>query len=112
MVNLHGSGPWAATGSLDEKLIIWDLHHSVPRFSCDHEDGVTCLSWLGTSRYVATGCADGKVRVWDSLSGICVKTFSGHTGIIQSLAVSANGDFLVSVAFDGIGRVFRISEFK
>ncbi|KAL6579947.1 hypothetical protein OROMI_007971 [Orobanche minor] len=46
----------AATGGLDKKLIIWDQDSS-PR--CILE-GVTCLLWLGGSRYVATGCLDGK----------------------------------------------------
>lgn len=80
-------------------------------FSCGQE-GVACLSWLGSSKYVATGCVDGKVRVWDSLSGDCVRIYSGHSDAIQSLAVSANGDFLVSVSIDGTARVFEIAEFQ
>lgn len=73
---------------------------------------MTCLTWLGASRYVASGCVDGKVRVWDSLSGNCVRTFSGHADAIQSLAVSADAEYLVSVSIDGTGRVFEIAEFK
>lgn len=61
---------------------------------------------------MATGCVDGKVRVWNSLSGDCVKTFSGHHDAIQSLAVSARGDYLVSVSLDTTARVFEIAEFK
>ncbi|KAK0577198.1 hypothetical protein LWI29_029454 [Acer saccharum] len=106
------SSPWAATGSMDKKLIIWDLQHSSPRSTCDHEEGVTCLTWLGTSRYLITGSADGKVRVWDSLSGDCVRTFSGHSNVIQSISVSANRDFVVSVSLDGTARVFEIAEFQ
>ncbi|KAL0421941.1 UNVERIFIED_CONTAM: hypothetical protein Slati_3217000 [Sesamum latifolium] len=49
----------AATGGMDKKLIIWDQHSS-PRCICDHEEGVTCLQWLAGSRYIATGCLDGK----------------------------------------------------
>ncbi|KAH9616626.1 hypothetical protein KSS87_021446 [Heliosperma pusillum] len=107
-------GPWAATGSMDQKLIVWDLQHSVPRNTFLHEGGVTCLAWLGTTRFIATGCVDGKVQVWDSLSDgeNAVKTFSGHTDVIQALTISASGDFLVSVAVDGTARVFEIDEFK
>lgn len=76
------------------------------------QDGVTCLTWIGTSRFIATGCVDGKVRVWDSLSGedAAVRTFSGHTDAVQSLTVSADGKFLVSVALDETARVFEIDE--
>ncbi|GFP95700.1 transcription initiation factor TFIID subunit 5 [Phtheirospermum japonicum] len=78
----------------------------------DNEEGVSCLLWLTGSRYIATGCVDGKVRVWDSLSGDCAKIFSGHSDAVQSIAASANGDFLVSVSIDGTGRVFEIAEFR
>nr|GMD70189.1 Transcriptional repressor tup12 [Ipomoea batatas] len=70
------------------------------------------LLWLGTSRYVAAGCVDGKVRVWDSLSGDCVRTFSGHSDAIQSLAASSDGNFLVSASIDGTARVYETPEFK
>ncbi|KAI3846099.1 hypothetical protein MKW98_015468 [Papaver atlanticum] len=88
--------PFAATGVLDQKLIIWDLERSTARCSCDHEDGVSCLAWLGSSRHVVTGVLDGAVR----FSGECVQTFNGHAHAIQSLSPSANLDFLVSVSID------------
>lgn len=59
---------------------------------------------------MATGCVDGKVRVWDSLSGSCVRTFTGHSDAIQSLAMSKNGDFLVSASIDGTARVFGTAD--
>ncbi|KAG9447550.1 hypothetical protein H6P81_013678 [Aristolochia fimbriata] len=111
-IGMSRSYPWAATGSVDQKLVIWDLQHSSSRCICEHEEVVSCLSWLGTSQYVATGSVDGKVRVWDCLSGNCVKAFSGHSDAIQAIAVSANVEFLVSVAIDGTARVFEISEFR
>lgn len=80
-------------------------------YPCE-QDGVTCLSWIGDSKYVAAGCADGKVRIWDSLSGDCVQTFSGHRDVIQSVAVSADKKFLVSGSLDGTARVFDIPEFQ
>ncbi|KAF9597353.1 hypothetical protein IFM89_017256 [Coptis chinensis] len=106
---LSQSFQWVATGSMDQKLIIWDLQHSAARCTCEHEEGVTCLAWLGASPFVATGSVDGKVRIWDSLSGDCVKTFSGHSNAIQSISVSANGEHLVSVSLDGTARVFELS---
>jgi WD40 repeat protein len=76
------------------------------------QEGVTCLAWLGSSRYVVSGCVDGTVRIWDSLSGELARTFSGHIDAVQSLAVSADGNSLVSVSSDKSARVFDISMFK
>jgi angio-associated migratory cell protein len=61
---------------------------------------------------VASGCIDSKVRIWDSLSGDCSRTFSGHADIVQSLAVTADGNTIVSLSSDGSARVFDISMFK
>ncbi|XP_073125393.1 uncharacterized protein [Henckelia pumila] len=47
---VRGGYPMAATGGMDNKLIIWDLQHSSPRCTCDHEDGVICFLWLAGSR--------------------------------------------------------------
>ncbi|CAN7130082.1 unnamed protein product [Brassica rapa subsp. narinosa] len=103
--------PMAATGGMDKKLIIWDLQHSTPRFICDHAEGVTCVTWVGTSKYLATGCADGTVSVWDSLLGNCVHTFHGHQDAVQAISVSTNTDFIVSVSVDNTARVYETSEF-
>ncbi|XP_020231713.1 angio-associated migratory cell protein [Cajanus cajan] len=110
-VGFAPSGSWAAVGGMDKNLIIWDIEHLLPRGTCEHEDGVTCLAWLGAS-YVATGCVDGKVRVWDSRSGECVKTFKGHSDCIQSLSVSANRDYLVSASIDGTACAFEVENFR
>ncbi|KAL6558130.1 hypothetical protein OROMI_018480 [Orobanche minor] len=73
---------------------------------------VTCLLWLAGTRYIATGSVDGKVRIWDSLSGDCTKVLRGHSKTIKSIASSSNGEFLVSVSIDGTARVFEIAEFR
>ncbi|CAI0413865.1 unnamed protein product [Linum tenue] len=113
--------PCAATGGKDERLVIWDLERSSPRSICNLESEVTCLTWIGTSRYVAAGCADGDIVIWDALSGDKVKTFRGHSECIESLSVSCNQDFLVSGSASasgdatdshGTARVFEIAGYR
>ncbi|KAK9163052.1 hypothetical protein Syun_003954 [Stephania yunnanensis] len=74
-------------------------------------EGVTSLAWLGKSRFIAKGTADGIIPIWDSLSGDCVRTFHGHNNAIQGLSVSAT-EFLVSASLDGAARVFEIAEYR
>ncbi|KAJ3683167.1 hypothetical protein LUZ60_013394 [Juncus effusus] len=111
-IAISPSSGFVATGGMDMKLIIWELDRSSVRCICDHEEGVVCAAWLGRTKYVASGCIDGNVRIWDSLTGNCVRTFSGHSDAIQSVAISADLGFLVSVSMDGSARVFAISDLR
>ncbi|KAH9758004.1 WD REPEATS REGION domain-containing protein [Citrus sinensis] len=86
-------GKTICTGSDNATLSIWN-----PKGGENFHDGVTCLSWPGTSKYLVTGCVDGKV--------------DGHIDAIQSLSVSAIRESLVSVSVDGTARVFEIAEFR
>ncbi|KAG4990621.1 hypothetical protein JHK87_024078 [Glycine soja] len=110
-VGFSPSDSLAAIGGMDQRLVVWDIQHFLSRATCDHEGGVTCMTWVGSS-CVATGCVDGIVRLWDIRSGECVEKFRGHSDAIQSLSVSANGDYIVSVSLDHTARVFEVRMFQ
>jgi U3 small nucleolar RNA-associated protein 13 len=38
-----------------------------------------------TSSLVATGSADGTVKVWDIAGGFCTHNFKGHGGVISAV---------------------------
>ncbi|KAL5697307.1 hypothetical protein ACHQM5_030858 [Ranunculus cassubicifolius] len=102
-----------ATGGLDQGLIFSDMHNTqraVCRCICPDETNISCLQWLGASRYIVTGCTDGNILIWDRLSEKCMKTFRGHTDNITSLSVSSNGEFLVSSSMDTKVLVFKLAE--
>ncbi len=55
---------------------------------------------------VVSGSSDGRVRVWDALSGECVRELIGHTQSVHSVALSADGGRIVSGSDDGRVRVW------
>ncbi|MBP6748946.1 MAG: WD40 repeat domain-containing protein, partial [Xanthomonadaceae bacterium] len=55
---------------------------------------------------VVSGSYDGTVRVWDALSGECVRELRGHTNWVLSVALSADGGRVVSGSDDGTVRVW------
>lgn len=53
------------------------------------------------SNYVATGSADKTVRLWDVQTGNCVRLLTGHTGTVNTLAISPTGQVMASGGEDG-----------
>lgn len=52
-----------------------------------HTASVLCCQFLSRGLQVASGSADGLVRLWDVRSGECVNTFDRHEDKIWALAV-------------------------
>lgn len=98
----------AITGALDGQLIIWDLQTAVIRNTCEHDDAVLQLLWSPTSQLICSGSSDGKVRIWDPRTGNCEHVFQGHSDQIQSLALSNDGNFILSGSDDHSARVFAM----
>jgi len=61
---------------------------------------VQSLAYATDSRSIATGGADGIVRVWDLSNGKEITQFKGHDGAVVSLVYSGNGKRLVSGSAD------------
>nr|CAG8557118.1 8428_t:CDS:10 [Entrophospora candida] len=55
----------AATGSVDNKLNIWDLTTMRLRQTCQHDDAIVQLQWHHESPLITTCSVDKTVRIWD-----------------------------------------------
>ena len=57
-------------------------------------------------RTLASGSADGTVRLWDALTGAHVRTLEGHTSGVRGVAFSPDGRTLASGSRDGTVRLW------
>lgn len=69
---------------------------------------VTRLAWHPQQPLVTTSCLDGGVRLWDLRTAACVRTWWGHTAGVQDVAMSRDGNFVLSGADDNTARVFHM----
>jgi WD40 repeat protein len=105
---VHDDEPKTARQRLDrcqEELRGWE-HAYVSRL-CDgsqmtlrgHKDVVWVVACSPDGRLAASGDQEGKVKIWDVLTGREVRTFSDHTGAIVHLAFGADSKRVFSVAW-------------
>ncbi|CAG8549688.1 18588_t:CDS:10 [Gigaspora margarita] len=98
--------PLSATGSVDNKLNIWDVNTMRLRQTCHHEDAIIKLQWHLDSPLLTTCSADRTVRLWDGRTGNNEKTWHGHQDSILGFSLSKY-ESKIRVIFMEL--VFRIS---
>lgn len=92
---------------------MWDISSSnmVRVFNCQTEVYSLCYSTDG--QYLATGGADGKVKVWDLSNGkLLIEFNSSHTQPINSLSFNSTSTVLVSSSIDQQINIWNFRSFK
>ena len=52
---------------------------------------------------MVTGSMDKKARMWDIATGTVIRTFSGHTNLVYSVAYSLDGTKILTGSDDSTG---------
>lgn len=73
---------------LGDSVYLWDgATQSVDRLcNLSNKDKVTSISWIGTGTHLAVGTLKGLVEIWDATKMKCVRTMTGHSLRVSSLA--------------------------
>ncbi|MEM0926885.1 MAG: hypothetical protein AAGJ83_12665, partial [Planctomycetota bacterium] len=104
-VDFSADGKMIATAGT-EGLNLWnaetgELIRSVRRLSTPSE-----VRFAPERHLVTTGCQDGTIQKWDTRTGECVETLTGHVGLVFALCYTSGGD-IVSGSYDQSVRVWK-----
>jgi WD40 repeat protein len=69
---------------------------------------VVAVAISSDSQIIASGLADGSIKLWNKNTGKELRTFTGHSGSIHSLAISADGQTLASGSRDNTIKIWNI----
>jgi len=74
-----------------------------------HAGGTLCVAFSANGAVLASGGADGAVRLWRASDGGEVACFTGHEGAVRAVAVSPDHRFAYSGGADGTVRRWAIA---
>ncbi|NJM21855.1 MAG: hypothetical protein HC907_25605 [Richelia sp. SM1_7_0] len=61
-----------------------------------HNDSIWSIAFNPDSKKIVSGSSDRTVKIWDSQTGQCLKTFQGHNRPVLSVAFSSDGKTIAS----------------
>ncbi len=99
----------ALTASMDETIIYWEV--STGREIRKFQDHAYDLAFLPDGKRFVSGTYK-EMKLWDLKSGDIIHTFSGHTDMIYSIAVSPDGKSALSSSYDASMVLWDISTGK
>ena len=79
-----------ATAAVDGLLRVHDTSTGASRVECRHNDPVTALVWHSTTQRIVSSAMDGRVRMWDALTGQLIREYTGHTAPVLGLTLTGS----------------------
>lgn len=85
-----------------ERDTSWDIDEIIDA----HPQPILCMALSEDGNYLATGCWDWNIKVWNARSRALVRNLEGHTYSIYSLDFRSDGKYLASASGDRTIRIW------
>lgn len=105
-VALSPGGLWFATG-VDDTVTVWNTETGSERVLRGEGDRVWSVAFSPNGTQLASS-ASSAVELWNLATGDAPRTFEGHTAIVTSVELSADGARLASASEDKTAKVWDI----
>ncbi|MDE7380593.1 MAG: hypothetical protein K2N03_00505, partial [Muribaculaceae bacterium] len=105
-------GYWAIIAKSDKKVHVYTRNMEKELLVIPTDAQIFTLSFSKDSKYLAIGCRDKNVYIWDLHANQCYAKFTGHQNGVTSVSFSDDNKYVISGSFDNTIRVWSMKERK
>ncbi|KAM3512984.1 hypothetical protein MY11210_003384 [Beauveria gryllotalpidicola] len=123
VLDLDYGGPKTATllasCSSDLTIKLWDPADGYKniRTLSGHDHSVSAVRFIlsgsagvfSSGNMLVSASGDKTLKIWDTTTGYCVKTLSGHADWVRNVCPSPDGNYLISTSADHMGRLWDLT---
>jgi len=111
---LNRTGDWLALACpVSQQLLVWEWRSETYVLQQrGHAYGMRCMAYSPDAVCVATGGEDGKLKLWNAVTGFCYVTLAeSHTAAITAVRF-ANASVVVTASLDGTVRAHDLHRYR
>ena len=112
-IDLSADGSRLAGAGENGSLYIWDVKNNFAVTEIkDLGEHLTAVTFAPEGRRLIVGDNTGIVKIFDTQSGMVIRTLSGHTSTIEQITFNHSGAFMATASKDKTVRLWNLNRLK
>jgi energy-coupling factor transporter ATP-binding protein EcfA2 len=112
-IDLNHDGSRLAGAGENGSLYLWDINNNYAVTEIKNMgEHLTSVTFAPEGRRIILGDNTGIVKIYDTQSGLTVRTLSGHTSAIEQITFNHAGSFMATASKDKTVRLWNMNRLK